>query len=119
MPRRKAPEDMSVEELRRLLIEKRRGVRHERLEHFKRTGRVVDIAPDAFSASAPVVDTLEDIGDQPQVTGTTRRRVMNSSVKRVMSDGARPVRFATVARSGAIARAASSASSSPDVCCAT
>ena len=26
MPRRKAPEDLSVEELRRLLIEKRRGV---------------------------------------------------------------------------------------------
>jgi len=42
MPRRKAPEDLSVEELRRLLIEKRRGVRRERLEHFRRTGRVVD-----------------------------------------------------------------------------
>jgi hypothetical protein len=41
MPRRKAPEDLSVEELRRLLIEKRRGVRRERLEHFRRTGRVV------------------------------------------------------------------------------
>lgn len=77
MPRRKAPEDMSVEELRRLLIEKRRGVRHERLEHFKRTGRVVDVTPDAFSASAPVVDTLEDTGDQPQVPGATRRRVMD------------------------------------------
>ena len=78
MPRRKAPEDMSVEELRRLLIEKRRGVRHERLEHFKRTGRVVDVAPDAFSASAPVVDTLaEGTGDQPQVPATKRRRVMD------------------------------------------
>ena len=42
MPRRKAPEDLSVEELRRLLIEKRRGVRRERLEHFRKTGRVVD-----------------------------------------------------------------------------
>jgi sortase A len=59
MPRRKAPEDMSVEELRRLLIEKRRGARRERLEHFKRTGRVVAVEPDELSSSAPVVDTLE------------------------------------------------------------
>lgn len=77
MPRRKAPEDMSVEELRRLLIEKRRGARRERLKHFKRTGRVVDVEPDTLSASAPVVDTLEESGDQPQVTGTKRVRVMD------------------------------------------
>ena len=66
MPRRKKPEDLSVEELRRLLIEKRRGVRRERLEHFRRTGRVVDdvAPPEAVSAegeppTAPVVDTTE------------------------------------------------------------
>ena len=59
MPRRKAPEELSVEELRRLLIEKRRGARRERLEHFKRTGRVVDVTPDALEASTPVVETLE------------------------------------------------------------
>jgi sortase A len=74
MPRRKAPEDMSVEELRRLLIEKRRGARRERLEHFKRTGRVVDVAPEL---SAPVVDTLEEFSDQPQVPTSRRRRVMD------------------------------------------
>jgi len=69
MPRRKKPEDLSVEELRRLLIEKRRGVRRERLEHFRKTGRVVeDVAPpEATSAvdeppTAPVVDTAEDTG---------------------------------------------------------
>ncbi len=66
MPRRKAPEDLSVEELRRLLIEKRRGVRKERLEHFRRTGRVVDdvAPPQSLTAGAepdtgPVVDTVE------------------------------------------------------------
>jgi sortase A len=74
MPRRKAPEDMSVEELRRLLIEKRRGARRERLEHFKRTGRVVTVEPDS---SVPVVDTLEDTSEQPQVPVTMRRRVMD------------------------------------------
>ena len=77
MPRRKAPEEMSVEELRRLLIEKRRGARRERLEHFKRTGRVVAVEPDALAPSAPVVDTLEETGDQPQVPGMKRRRVMD------------------------------------------
>src|SRR5512139_2689069 len=76
MARRKSPEDMSVEELRRLLIEKRRGARRERLEHFKRTGRVVAVEPDAL-ASVPVVDTLEETSDQPQVPATKRRRVMD------------------------------------------
>ncbi|MDQ2693725.1 MAG: class D sortase [Chloroflexota bacterium] len=77
MPRRKAPEDMSVEELRRLLIEKRRGARRERLEHFKRTGRVVDIAPDVLADSTPVVETLEETADQPQVPASRRRKVMD------------------------------------------
>lgn len=77
MPRRKAPEELSVEELRRLLIEKRRGARRERLEHFKRTGRVVAVEPDALMESVPVVETLEDTSDQPQVQVSRRRRVMD------------------------------------------
>jgi sortase A len=77
MPRRKAPEEMSVEELRRLLIEKRRGARRERLEHFKRTGRVVDVAPDILAESVPVVDTLEETTDQAQLPVLKRRRVMD------------------------------------------
>jgi len=74
MPRRKAPEELSVEELRRLLIEKRRGARRERLEHFKRTGRVVAVEPDS---NVPVVDTLEETSEQPPVPVSTRRRVMD------------------------------------------
>lgn len=77
MPRRKAPEDMSVEELRRLLIEKRRGARRERLEHFKRTGRVVDVTPDLLAESAPVVETLEETTDQPEIPVSKRRRVID------------------------------------------
>lgn len=77
MARRKAPEDMSVEELRRLLIEKRRGARRERLEHFKRTGRVVDLAPDSLADSVPVVDTPEGDADRSAVPGSKRRRVMD------------------------------------------
>lgn len=44
-------EDLSVEELRRLLIEKRRASRQQRLEHFRRTGRVVLLAPDHAHSS--------------------------------------------------------------------
>jgi sortase A len=77
MPRRKAPEDMSVEELRRLLIEKRRGARRERLEHFKRTGRVVAVEPDTLPHSSAVVDTLEGSSDQAEVPVSKRRRVMD------------------------------------------
>jgi sortase A len=79
MSRRKAPEDLSVEELRRLLIEKRRGPRRQRLEHFRRTGRVVAVAPDSPEEfpSPPVVDTPEESGGPPQVPTTKRRRVMD------------------------------------------
>src|SRR5512142_2959655 len=78
MPRRKAPEELSVEELRRLLIEKRRGTRRERLEHFRRTGRVV--APELTEASrpAPVVDTPEpEAGDRRVAPASPRRRLMD------------------------------------------
>jgi len=72
MARRKTPEDLSVEELRRLLIEKRRGARRERLEHYKRTGRVADVEPESMP---PVVDTLEGNSDQPPVQVSMRRRI--------------------------------------------
>ena len=49
--RNKSPEDLSVEELRRLLLEKRRSERGRRLERFRRTGRVVNLAPDLPSES--------------------------------------------------------------------
>lgn len=51
MSKKRAPEDLSVEELRRLLVEKRRGIRHERLEQFRRTGRVVALASDSEQTS--------------------------------------------------------------------
>jgi sortase A len=79
MVRRKAPEDLSVEELRSLLIEKRRGARVERLEHFRRTGRVVGIPPELREdlTSGMVVDTPEEITDLSQVPVTRRHRVMD------------------------------------------
>lgn len=84
MARRKAPEELSVEELRRLLVEKRRGARKERLEHFRRTGRVVSVAPDLSEfdsqahQSAPIVDTAETSESAPElVPANPRRKIMD------------------------------------------
>ena len=77
MARKKAPEDLSVEELRRLLVEKRRGARKDRLEHYRRTGRVVSIAPDLdfdSSLSAPIIDTTEPAVPAPDAIPVNPRR---------------------------------------------
>jgi sortase A len=78
MARKKAPEDLSLDELRRLLVDKRRGVRRERLEHYRRTGRVVNVAPDftldASHPSAPVVDTREQAESATEPAPTPRSR---------------------------------------------
>jgi sortase A len=57
MPRRKAPEDLTEEELRRLLIEKRRGARRDRIEHFRQTGRVVSVASDLAADAAKTAES--------------------------------------------------------------
>ena len=46
MARNKRKEDLSVEELRRLMIEKRRAERKKHLEHYRKTGRVVSVEND-------------------------------------------------------------------------
>jgi sortase A len=70
MPRRKTPEDLSVEELRRLLIDKRRGRRNERLEHFRLTGRVV--GPKEPAQTEPGTDM--DVAAEDEARPTRKRR---------------------------------------------
>jgi sortase A len=55
-------EDLSVDELRRLLVEKRRASRQDRLERFRRTGRVVVVAPnvEVNSLDSMRAGSLED-----------------------------------------------------------
>lgn len=78
MARKKIPEELSVEELRKLLVEKRRGARKDRLEHYRRTGRVVSIAPDLDNdstlQSAPIVDTTSSAEFSPQAIPANPRR---------------------------------------------
>lgn len=46
MTKNRRAEDLSEEELRWLLIEKRRAARQDRLLHYKRSGRIVSVTPD-------------------------------------------------------------------------
>lgn len=46
MPKQKSPQDLTVDELRWLLVEKRRAAREQRLERYRRTGRTVRLVSD-------------------------------------------------------------------------
>lgn len=77
----KRPEDLSAEELRRLLLEKRRTARQQRLEHFRRTGRAVMLAPDLPPAALDEWRTqpvTESQGESPgQAPHSKRRRFLD------------------------------------------
>jgi len=46
VPKQKSPQDLTVDELRWLLVGKRRAIREERLERYRRTGRALRIVSD-------------------------------------------------------------------------
>lgn len=58
MARRRTLEDLSVDELRQMLIEKRRSERQKRLDHYRRTGRVIQVDP--VPRAAPVEPLLAE-----------------------------------------------------------
>ncbi len=62
--RKRSAEDLTVDELRQLLIEKRRSKRQKRLESYRRTGRVilVESVPSPTSLDALRVEALTEAG---------------------------------------------------------
>lgn len=64
MARTRSINDLSVDELRQLLINKRRSQRQQRLDHFRRTGRVILVEPQPTAptlgslSSTPITDEL-------------------------------------------------------------
>ena len=65
MKRTRRVKDLSTEELRRLLVEKRRADRQARLAYFRKTGRVVELVSDLDSplldlSQGTVLDNVED-----------------------------------------------------------
>ncbi len=81
MPKQKAPRDLSIEELRWLLIEKRRSGRQDRLDRYRQTGRAVKIASDMESPS--LADwrsgtlTEEETQGQPVPIRTGKKRFLD------------------------------------------
>jgi sortase A len=66
-------EDLSVEELRHLLIEKQRAERERRLDNFRRTGRVVKVEPrpgytplNTLRTDPEYKDSYSDTGPRPR-----------------------------------------------------
>lgn len=80
MPKKVSAEDLSVEELRRLLVEKRRNVRQERLERFRQTGRVVTLVSDAEPVNLENLhtSTLTEAGEDAPRQRSRPKRVLDA-----------------------------------------
>jgi sortase A len=79
MSRSRRVQDLSAEELRRLLVEKRRANRQARLTHFRKTGRVVELIPDQDS---PLLDLTQGMA-LDSVENKRERRSSWSGLRRV------------------------------------
>lgn len=78
MPTPTLLEDLSVEQLRFLLMEKRRKMRYEKLEHFRRTGRVVTLASDVPPPLETSIDTLQKLPVAMPAPRSRSRRLLDS-----------------------------------------
>ncbi len=76
----KSPEDLSIDELRELLVEKRRKVRMEHLERFRNTGRVISLAPELEN---PPLDHLHS-NSQAEVDLADHQVPLRSHAKRTL-----------------------------------
>jgi len=75
--KKKSLEDYSVDELRWMLVEKRRAAREKRLERYRKTGRRVIIAPDTEGSLDDLHSTM--LPDEEKLApeiGTSRRSVI-------------------------------------------
>ena len=65
MAKKKDPRDLSVNELRRLLIEKRRSDRQQRIDRYRETGRVVRLVTEEEETSWEDIHTTFPDGEGP------------------------------------------------------
>lgn len=73
MRRKRAAEDLTADELRQLLMEKRRSERQKRLDGYRRSGRVIRVDS---AVTTPALNTLqmEALESDPQLSGPTAER---------------------------------------------
>jgi len=74
MARRKDHQDLSVRELRRLLIEKQRAGRHERIERYRETGRVVRLVSDEEESTWEDLRTSSPAGEKSTDPDSEKKR---------------------------------------------
>jgi sortase A len=79
---KKNPRELSDDELRWMLVEKRRAARHDRLERYRRTGRVVVVAPDIENSfddlrSGTLADDEGSDGNTQSAPRSRRRRFLD------------------------------------------
>ncbi len=86
MARKRSVEDLSAEELRHLLIEKRRAERQARLEHFRRTGRVIAVDSQSGPEAAPSQPAAEEL--ETTTPARSRRRLWLDRLLFVVEFGA-------------------------------
>lgn len=79
MHKKRSVEDLTVDELRWMLVEKRRAARQERLERYRRTGRAVVVTPDTEGPSLDDIHTgpLTDAEDITHVPHSRRKRILD------------------------------------------
>ena len=78
MAKKKTPEDLTVEELRWLLMEKRRSARQKRIERYRKTGRVVSVVPDEDTAPLASWPTqVEEYGEGEETRSSRPRRIVD------------------------------------------
>ncbi len=77
--RKRSVEDLTVDELRQLLIEKRRSQRRKRLDHYRRTGRVILV--ESVTAPAPFgMIKAEALEDEPLLSEDSAPRRSRSRI---------------------------------------
>lgn len=78
MPRQRSIEDLTSDELRQLLVEKRRAEREARLDSFRKTGRVIQVEAENQTISDVIQRDAEEPQDEPL---TNRGRAKNRRKK--------------------------------------
>ena len=76
MSRQRALEDMSAEELRQALMEKRRSDRELRLEAYRKKGRIIQVSPQENAA-----EEFQDSGSADRLPVTARERTRSRRKK--------------------------------------
>ena len=84
MGKAKTPEDLSENELRQLLVEKRRKTRLVHLDRFRKTGRVINLAPEAAEPSQRLLHSDTEAEISPDELQDVRQARLKRNLDRFL-----------------------------------